>query len=170
MKIYKIIDNTNGNIYIGKTEQTLNTRLSKHKCDKRCMSREILKNGDYKIVLIEETHDESRERYYIENTQCVNKNIPGRTRKEHYQDNKYTIINKSRKYYQNNKETVNKKGRISYQDNRETKLQYQKQYYKDNKDKVSEYQKQKNIYKNSFGGDPRFNNNLLKIDPNLFLY
>ena len=34
MKIYKIIDNTNGNIYIGKTEQKyLCERLSSHKYD-----------------------------------------------------------------------------------------------------------------------------------------
>ena len=87
MKIYKIIDNTNGNVYIGKTEQKyLCERLSSHKYDykrgKRLSSGKIIKNGDYKIELIEETHDDSRERYWIINTECVNKIIPGRTIKE----------------------------------------------------------------------------------------
>ena len=87
MKIYKIIDNTNGNVYIGKTEQKyLCERLSSHKYDyktgKRVSSGKIIKNGDYKIELIEETHDDSRERYWIINTECVNKIIPGRTIKE----------------------------------------------------------------------------------------
>ena len=87
MKIYKIIDNTNGNVYIGKTEQKyLCERLSSHKYDqktgKRVSSGKIIKNGDYKIELIEETHDKSRERYWIINTECVNKIIPGRTIKE----------------------------------------------------------------------------------------
>jgi hypothetical protein len=33
----------------------------------------IIKNGDYKIELIEETDDETRERYWILNTECINK-------------------------------------------------------------------------------------------------
>jgi hypothetical protein len=123
MKIYRIVDNTNGNIYIGKTIQTLNKRLSEHKSHKLCSSREILKNGDYKIELIEETEDPTRERYWILNTDCINQNIPGRTKKE------------------SNKE-----------------------WYENNKDKNKEYKK----YINSMGGDTRYNNNLLKIDVNLF--
>tara|TARA_R110000824_G_scaffold34005_1_gene108628 strand:+ start:688 stop:1071 length:384 start_codon:yes stop_codon:yes gene_type:complete len=88
-KIYQIVDNTNGNIYIGQTKQKyLSDRLATHKYDYKiknkngCVSREIMKNGDYKIELIEETDDKSRERYHIINTDCINKIIPGRTRKE----------------------------------------------------------------------------------------
>ena len=80
-KIYKIVDNTNDNIYIGITKQTLSQRLSKHKHKTKnntngSMSREIIKNGDYKVELIEETDDKTRERYWIENTECINKVIP----------------------------------------------------------------------------------------------
>ena len=88
LKIYRIVDNTNGNIYIGKTENTLKQRLKRHKIDKDCVSREIIKNGDYKIELIEETDDDTRERYWILNTDCINHNIPGRTQKEWYADNR----------------------------------------------------------------------------------
>ncbi len=150
LKIYKIIDNTNGNVYIGKTEETLNIRLTKHKYDfkvgKSCSSCQILKNGDYKIELIEETHDESRERYWILNTECVNKQIPGRTKKEWNKDNKDKMIAYRKKYYKN----------------------------KNNRDKFSLYQKEydkiKNKWYTSMGGNPYSNNNsLIKIDPNLFL-
>ena len=124
LKIYRIVDNTNGNIYIGKTKiKYLCQRLAVHKNQKNCMSREIIKNGDYRMELIEETDDETRERYWILNTDCINHNIPGRTIKE-----------------------------------------YQSEYYENNKDKKKQYHN----YINSMGGDARYNNNLLKIDVNLF--
>ena len=139
MKIYKIIDNTNGNIYIGKTTQSLKRRLSHHKSHKNCSSREIIKNRDYRIELIEETDDESRERYWIENSNCINEQIPGRTDKEYYRDNKDKIQEYQRKKYEKNKEKK--------------------------KDNMREYRK----YRISIGGDPRYDNNLLKIDIDLFI-
>jgi len=149
LKIYRIVDNTNGNIYIGKTENTLKQRLAVHKIDKNCSSTEIIKNGDYKIELIEETEDPTRERYWIENTQCINKQIPGRTGKEYYEDNKESILKQRKEYSKNNKDKIKK---------------YQSEYRENNKDTTKEYKK----YINSIGGDPRYNNNLLKIDVNLF--
>jgi len=83
-KIYKIIDNTNDNIYIGiTTKKYLCDRLAGHNYDykktrRNCTSSEILKNNDYKIELIETTDDKTRERYWIENSECVNKIIPGK--------------------------------------------------------------------------------------------
>jgi len=159
LKIYRIVDNTNGNVYIGKTETTLNIRLSKHKCDKNCMSREIIKNGDYKIELIEETDDESRERYWILNTECVNITIPGRTQKEWNEDNKDKVIAYKEKYYENNKDLCIKRA---------------KEHREKNIDKIKDYDRKRSTIKNnwmsSMGGRPNQNNNsLLKIDPNLFL-
>jgi hypothetical protein len=107
-KIYKIIDNTNGNVYIGSTTQTLNIRLKHHKSDyKRYLkgkfghttSFEIIKNNDYRIEIIKyviykdriELHQ--RERYYIENNDCINKIIPSRTKKE-YNKEYYKEYNK----------------------------------------------------------------------------
>lgn len=62
-KIYKLVDNTNGNIYIGSTEyKDLNDRLLKHKQRYRdfitannsyIASLEIINNGDYYIELLE---------------------------------------------------------------------------------------------------------------------
>lgn len=95
IKIYKIIDNTNGNVYIGSTEQKyLSDRIATHRYDYKtknkngCVSREIIKNGDYNYELIEETDDETRERYYIDNEKnIINKQKPKRTRKEWLKDN-----------------------------------------------------------------------------------
>jgi len=157
IKIYKIIDNTNGNIYIGKTIQTLKRRLHHHKSHKECVSREIIKNGDYKIELIEETFDTSRERYWVENTECINKKIQGRTGKEYRETNKERMKQLYKEYH------------IEYRENnREHNKEYAKQYRIKNKELVNKKDRDRRQYKNSWGGDPRFNNNLLKIDPNLF--
>ena len=159
MKIYKIIDNTNGNIYIGKTTKTLKRRLAQHKSEHtralryRCTSREIIKNGDYRIELIEETDDESRERYWILNTECINVSIPGRTHKEWYEDNKDKFKEYKKEHYENNKE--------KYQENK-------KRHYENNKKTILENNKQRYKYKLTWGG--LYNdNNLLKIDPDLFI-
>ena len=112
-KIYKIVDNTNGDVYIGQTKQKyLSERLAQHRSpNNKSISREIIKNGDYEIMLIEETDDKTRERYYIENTECINKVIPGRTSEEYYQDNKEKVKAANRAWRAENREKVNEKQR-----------------------------------------------------------
>ena len=90
-KIYKIVDNTNGNIYVGSTcEASLCRRIQKHKGaykswlkgnrQGKVRSFEILKNNDYKIILLEncpcETKDQllAREQHWIDSLVCINKN------------------------------------------------------------------------------------------------
>ena len=103
-KIYKIVDNTNGNIYVGSTfEKTLARRLANHRAAYNSYlknnthfltSFNIFKNGDYRIVLLEaypcKSKDElkARERYYIERLDCINKNIPNRTDQQYRDDHK----------------------------------------------------------------------------------
>jgi len=78
-KIYKIVDNTNNNVYIGLTTETLKKRMYKHKYEFKiqrnvCSSKIILKNNDWYFELIEETDDKEREKYWIQNTNnCINK-------------------------------------------------------------------------------------------------
>ena len=120
-KIYKIVDNTNGNIYVGSTIQKLCERLRGHRTDYKSYlkgkqhyttSFDIIKNDNYEIILIENCPCNTREellreeRKYIENIRCVNKIIPTRTKKEHYQDNKEQILETHKEYYKNNKENV----------------------------------------------------------------
>ena len=119
-KVYKIVDNTNAKIYIGSTCNSLETRLSRHKNNyKRFLkglcnnvtSFDIIKNNDYKIELLEDCEIKTkpellaRERYFIENNECLNKYIPGRTKKE------WDIANKDKKkaYRDTNKEKINEK-------------------------------------------------------------
>jgi len=89
-KIYKLIDNTNGNIYIGSTTTSLSRRLVGHRghykdylnkksnCRRKCISSIILDNNDYRIILIEEYPCDSREQllkkeqYYIDKFNCIN--------------------------------------------------------------------------------------------------
>ena len=144
VKIYKIIDNTNGNIYIGKTtKEYLSSRIASHVYDFNrghyCSSQIILKNNDWRYELIEETDDETREEYWIKNTDCVNKVIPGGNSKKW-----------KKRWNDRNKDKIN-----------ELTLK--------NRDKHNEYKRKLRIYQNTWGGEKRTNNNLLCIDINLFI-
>lgn len=125
-KIYQIVCNETGRVYIGSTcEPSLSRRLSQHVRDYENHLRGnkhyvtsflIIKNMNYAIGLIENckevtNRDElrARERYYIQNCVCVNKNIPGRTRKQHYDENKESIKEYKSQYYLDNKERLTKK-------------------------------------------------------------
>jgi len=140
-KIYKIVDNTNGNVYIGQTKQKyLSNRISCHKQDfKRghyVSSQIILKNNDWFYEKIEDTEDITREKYWVQNTpNCINKNIK---------------FGEERTY--------------------EERKPYFKQNYQDNKLRKNERMKKYNKFRKTWGGDPRSSNNLLNIDINLFNY
>jgi hypothetical protein len=121
-KIYKIIDNTNDNVYVGSTCKTLTKRLARHvkdykyylNGDKKYMSSyKILENKDFNIQLIEiypcNSRDElhKREGYYIKNAaNCVNKLIAGRTSTEYSEQHKEQKMQKSKDYYEQNKAVI----------------------------------------------------------------
>ena len=143
VKIYKIIDNTNGNIYIGKTRKKyLSSRIASHIYDFNtghyCSSQIILKNNDWRYELIEETDDETREEYWIKNTDCVNKVIPGGNSKQW-----------KKRWNDRNKDKI-----------KEKTLR--------NRDKHNEYKRKLWEYQSSWGGNKRYHNNLLCIDIDLF--
>ena len=168
-KIYKIVDNTNGNVYIGITTQTLKRRLSNHRCSANtCISREIIKNGDYKIELIEETDDKTRERYWVENTECINREIPGRTqeewcaipenrekrnekRRQRYAENKEKAKEavKAWRAIPENREKVNEKARQRYAENieREREKRRQRRAIPENREKRNEKERQRRAKK-----------------------
>ena len=60
----------------------------------------VIENKNYSIILMElypcgsKAELKARERYYIENNECVNKHIPGRTKKEYYDSNRDKIYQK----------------------------------------------------------------------------
>ena len=67
------------------------------------------------IYLIEkfpcDTKDElhSREGYYIQNNSCVNKCIAGRSKREYYEDNRDSILERVKQYRQDNIDKVKAK-------------------------------------------------------------
>tara|TARA_R110001606_G_scaffold390577_1_gene557666 strand:- start:66 stop:494 length:429 start_codon:yes stop_codon:yes gene_type:complete len=80
MRIYKIISPNTDLVYVGKTDQTLNKRLSGHRSKYKawlagksysyyCSSYKVLEHGDYSIELIEET---DREGYWIKEMNTCN--------------------------------------------------------------------------------------------------
>ena len=155
-KIYKIVDNTNGNIYIGSTINSLSYRLSGHKTkyksylEGKChntRSFDIIKNNNYRIELLEnypcnnKKELETRERDYIEDNNCLNKAIPTRTDKEY---RKY-YEEKRKQNYINNRDKILERSKQNYINNRDKKLEYGKQYRIKNLDKKLEYGKQYRI-------------------------
>jgi hypothetical protein len=140
-KIYKLVCNNTGLIYYGSTIQPLHQRKCGHKKDykkflnKKCnyiTSFKIIEGGNYDIILVEEISCENREqleakeRFYIDNNICVNKNIPARTieekrllyllqKKEHYDNNKEEMIERSKKYYEANKEKISLRKKELYE-------------------------------------------------------
>jgi hypothetical protein len=141
--IYKIYDNKNGDTYYGSTCNELRYRISQHKCmASKCKSKSIILNGDYSYCVVEEFPCESkrqletRERWWIENNNCVNKMIPTRTNKEHYETNKDKYKVMHRKYYDANKETIMKKTKEWCENNKEHIFKREKQRREDNKDEI----------------------------------
>ena len=153
-KIYRIVCNTTGLTYYGSTcEKTLALRLSKHKSNfndflkgnfSYVTSFEILKNNNYEIFLVENypcnSKDElhARERYYIENNECVNKFIPNRTIKEYYEANK----EKYAEYREQNKEKLQEYIKQYREQNKELIKEINKQHYEENKEVIAEKRKQ----------------------------
>ena len=85
---------------------------------------------------------ERKEGEYQLTIECINTKIAGRTPKEHYQDNRESMLKKSFEYYHNNKEDIAKKVSEFYQINKEKISEYNKQKYQDNKEHFKEYSKQ----------------------------
>ena len=131
-KIYKI---TGGGLtYYGSTVQKyLSKRMSHHKSSaNKTSSKQIVNFPDCCIILVEvfpcNSKDElrARERYYIENNECVNKCIPGRTQQEsrrnYCEQNKEKIAEYKKNWGLQNKEHVAEYNRY-YRARQQNKLQ-----------------------------------------------
>jgi len=133
-KIYKIVCNLTGEVYYGSTIQKLNYRISGHKCSLGCESRLIINRNNYYYVLIEnyscnnKKELETRERWYVENNDCINKIIPTRTMKEWKEDNKEKIQVRDKIYREKIKDQSG---------------EYKKEWYIQNKEQILEKAKEK---------------------------
>jgi len=165
-KIYmieSIMEHPPEHIYYGSTtKQYLSQRMSTHRGHYKSFKTgkghnfytlfeliDMYGLNNMKIYLVENypcnTKDEkaSREGYYIRHNPCINKNIPGRTKKELHQLPKYKDYKK--KYQQTPKcKEYNKKYQKNYHQTSQTFKDYQKQYMQQTKykDYQREYQKQ----------------------------
>ena len=116
-KIYKLVnDSMPDKIYFGSTIQKyLSARLASHKHKKCCKSKELFEYGEVKIILVEKVNckdkDEllKRERYYIENFNCINKYLPLRTKKEWRDENREYCITLTKAWNDKNKKVRQEK-------------------------------------------------------------
>ena len=162
--VYKIYDNTTGSVYYGSTKNKISQRMALHRSGykawvggkgNKCKSFDIIKNADYTCSLVEQVEfvDKmellQRERYWIENNECVNKNIPARLPEEYYQQNREQIcerqreydqrnIEQKKEYYRANKDSVKEYNKEHYQANKGRYLQKAKEYYENNKERILE--------------------------------
>jgi len=157
--IYQIVCNITGEIYIGSTMRALSYRMYQHKGkDNSCCSKQILDRGDYTVNLLQRNNlngFELRkvEQHCIDTTQnCINQKRAHNT-KEQKKEMK-------RQYKIKNKDKVKEHNR-RYREKHREKI-------KENREKLNEYTRQLYHYQNSWGGDKRYNNNLLCIDVDLF--
>ena len=152
MRDYRVYCITsNGYNYIGQTIQDKDgMRIgSFHRCFK-IYDKLDKDNWSYKIIQRCKSQKEldEREAYWIENIECVNKHI----------GNKYK--HKSKKEYDRDYNIKNKEKR---------KEQYRRKATPEYIKATNHRRRVRNQFKCSWGGDARFNNNLLLIELDLFL-
>ena len=107
-KIYKIISNNTDKVYYGSTVSLLCRRKAQHNYDFKnnlnfLSCREIINNEHWDLVLVEDYPCEKkeqllmRERYYIENNDCINKTNPIVSKEERkIYENKYNKKNREK--------------------------------------------------------------------------
>ena len=145
-KIYNIVCNLTGDTYYGSTTQAISQRMNVHRKPGKsyCCSNPIIERGDYHYGLVEDYKCDNleqllmRERYYIDNNNCVNNRRPILSKDEKLAYIKvYNDAHKEKNkiYREANKDKI----KAYHKENKEKKLEY----YHDNKDKISEYRKQR---------------------------
>lgn len=151
-KIYAIRSHQTDLVYIGSTTQPLSKRLAEHKHKtktKNISSKQLFSYEDVYIELIEDYPCETKEQLnrregeIIRNTNCVNKRIAGRTKKEHYEDNRETLIQEKRIYEKKNRDIILERRREYREKNRDRINEKKKEYYEANKEKISEQRKER---------------------------
>jgi hypothetical protein len=156
-KVYKI---TSGDLtYIGSTtEPTLAKRLANHVSNYKrwktgkyhdVTSFQVIELGNYQITLLElcacGSKDElfARERHWVETIPCINKVIPGRTRKEWMETYREYSCEMKKKYYEDHKDYLCELNKKYYEDHKEELKERMKARYQLKKEKISKDAKEK---------------------------
>ena len=152
--IYTIRSPATDKYYIGSTTQILCKRFSDHNrhykkyLDEKhhfVTSFKIIELGDSYIELLEEVNCENKNQLEKREgdairkhkANCVNKRIEGRTKKQHYNDNKDKIAEYKKQNYIDNKESISKRSKQYGIDNKESISKHKKQYYNDNIESIN---------------------------------
>ena len=130
MIVYCIECNITGQKYYGSTIQTLEQRTRRHKSvGNTCCSKQIIERGDYNIYPLHEydTEEEAelKEKWYIENKECINQRRVRITDEERFQYKK--------EYCKNNPELHKERCKKWYEKNREKIKEYNKLYHQKRK-------------------------------------
>ena len=169
-KIYQVVA-PDGSIYVGSTICRLNTRFNGHKTQynrwklgkgRNCTIFSIFDNNDIsncKIELLEvypcnsRRELESREGYFIQTLNCVNKVVVGRDQKTWRQENPEKLKEYRKTYNNANREKLNQKKTKYYIDNSDSIKDKRKNYVELNRDLINErnraryHEKKNNIQK-----------------------
>ena len=160
-KIYCIRSSQTSEVYYGSTCQSLKERFQGHKDDSKVRnlsSKQLLQYEDAYIELIEEFPCNNmaelhvRERYHIENNSCVNKYIPGRTRKEVVKIYNDTHKVEHKMYREAHKDEIKERDKAYYEANKEKIKERAKAYRDANKEKIKQYKQQYRANAKSKGG------------------
>jgi len=134
---YCLVCNITGEKYYGSSTTTLEARMNCHKCknNNHCVSKQIIDRGDYDIYQLGEYETEleakMKEKWYINNKTCINKNnvlVTDEEKKEY-------IKKMNKKYRENNREEISEYHKQYYVNNLEKNKEYQKEYYLKNREK-----------------------------------
>ena len=144
-KIYKVVDIGYNKCYIGSTTENLSMRMVRHRSDykrykdgkmNKIMSFDLFDEygiENCKIELIENVKCETKEELlkkegeYIRQTDCMNKLLVGRTKKEYYEDNREEVLNQHKKYRDEHKMEKQETDRIYREKNSEKIKEKQKE-------------------------------------------
>ena len=150
-KIYKIESSLGDKIYIGSTTKAqLSMRMGEHRANfkrwkdgKTHMVTAFHLFEEYgvencKIVLLEDCPCESkdqlsaREAHYIRTLECVNRNVPSRSKAEYYVDNREAITEKHKAYRETNRVEIAEKAKAYRETNQAKIAEKNKTYYESN--------------------------------------
>jgi hypothetical protein len=88
----------------------------------------------------EELH--AREGFHIQHNDCINKVVPGRSRKEYREQNKEILSQVNKQYRKHNESIIKERERAYREKNKERIALNKKEYYKNNIEKKKEYDAQ----------------------------
>jgi hypothetical protein len=156
-KIYAIRCTDSDDVYIGSTVESLSKRMSGHRTDykskpNKCRSHILIGRGTAYIELVEDFPCDNveqlrkREGEIIRSRVCVNRCVAGRTKEEHYRDNRDRFLEYHKEYSEKNRDAILEQKKEYYKENRdailEQKKEYNKEYRQKNKDKINAQRKE----------------------------